>query len=281
MAALHDFVVSLNIRSALLCLIVFLIITFIVQRHRRRIKNLPPGPKYWPVFGCLPELVLTKLPLHELFCSLAHKYGPVCYLSAPFGQAVLISGYDAVHESLTCEEFNWKSPGDKEHLSNKLFSAKGIILASGDSWKEHRIFSSTVLGSFGVGKRSFEDQIASESELLMHEIKAGNGKAFDPSSLFYNAVSNVICSVTFGRRFEYNDLEFTTLLHLLEDAVPHLTTKLFLYIAPFLAKIPFFPKEAVIHEFQRFASFAPIAGLHGYNRSEAVFRGIPSLWVPM
>ncbi|XP_072015408.1 cytochrome P450 2J6-like isoform X2 [Amphiura filiformis] len=242
MAALHYLVASVNVRSALLCLIVFLILTFIVHRHRRRIKNLPPGPRSWPVFGCLPELVQVKLPFHELFCSLAQKYGPVCYLSAPFGQAVVISGYDAVHESLTREEFNWKSPGYKEQLSNKMFSAKGILLASGDPWKEHRKFSLTVLRGFGVGKRSFEDQIASESEFLMHEIKASNGKAFDPSSFFYNAVSNVICSVVFGRRFEYNDLEFTTLLHLLEDAVPHLPTELFLFIAPFLSKIPFFPK---------------------------------------
>ncbi|XP_072015407.1 cytochrome P450 2F3-like isoform X1 [Amphiura filiformis] len=262
MAALHYLVASVNVRSALLCLIVFLILTFIVHRHRRRIKNLPPGPRSWPVFGCLPELVQVKLPFHELFCSLAQKYGPVCYLSAPFGQAVVISGYDAVHESLTREEFNWKSPGYKEQLSNKMFSAKGILLASGDPWKEHRKFSLTVLRGFGVGKRSFEDQIASESEFLMHEIKASNGKAFDPSSFFYNAVSNVICSVVFGRRFEYNDLEFTTLLHLLEDAVPHLPTELFLFIAPFLSKIPFFPKGGLPSYMQLRLKIKDVVNLH-------------------
>ncbi|XP_072039152.1 cytochrome P450 2J4-like [Amphiura filiformis] len=115
-------------------------------------------------------------------------------------------------------------------------------MASGDAWKEHRRFSLTVLKSFGVGKRSFEDQIATESECLIHEIAAGNGKPFNPTNLFCNAVSNVICSVVFGKRYEYHDREFMNLLHLLEDSLSHINVTRLLMMMPFLIKIPFFPK---------------------------------------
>ena len=119
-------------------------------------------------------------------------------------------------------------------------------MSNGDSWKEHRRFSLTVLRSFGVGKRSFEDQIATESEYLMTEISSGEGKPFDPSHLVCNAVSNVICSVVFGKRFDYDDQEFQYLLHLLEDSTNHPWFSLMFVsipnLVPYLVKIPFFPK---------------------------------------
>ncbi|XP_058424212.1 vitamin D(3) 25-hydroxylase-like isoform X3 [Diceros bicornis minor] len=43
------------------------------------------------------------------------------------------------------------------------------------------------------------------------------GRPFSPNALLNKAVSNVIASLTFGRRFEYNDLRFLRLLDLTED----------------------------------------------------------------
>ncbi|XP_072014875.1 cytochrome P450 2J4-like [Amphiura filiformis] len=96
----------------------------------------------------------------------------------------------------------------------------------------------------------------------MHEFAIGNGKPFDPTSRFCNAVSNVICSVVFGRRFEYHDLEFTTLLHLVEDSIAHVNVELFLIIAPFLAKIPFFPKGGLPSFMQLRLKLKDIVNLH-------------------
>lgn len=42
-------------------------------------------------------------------------------------------------------------------------------------------------------------------------------KPFDPSSFLIHAVSNVICSVVFGDRFDYEDKKFLTLIDLLEE----------------------------------------------------------------
>ncbi|KAM7340059.1 hypothetical protein ACRRTK_000674 [Alexandromys fortis] len=45
----------------------------------------------------------------------------------------------------------------------------------------------------------------------------GNGAPFDPRQLLDNAVSNVICSVVFGKRYNYGDPEFLRLLDLFSD----------------------------------------------------------------
>ncbi|NXP50288.1 CP2J2 protein, partial [Heliornis fulica] len=45
------------------------------------------------------------------------------------------------------------------------------------------------------------------------------GSPFNPHFKINNAVSNIICSVTFGNRFEYHDEEFQRLLQLMDRTV--------------------------------------------------------------
>ena len=45
------------------------------------------------------------------------------------------------------------------------------------------------------------------------------GKPFDPHFIINNAVSNIICSITFGERFDYQDSQFRELLRLLDEVL--------------------------------------------------------------
>ncbi|NXI34090.1 CP2J2 protein, partial [Galbula dea] len=45
------------------------------------------------------------------------------------------------------------------------------------------------------------------------------GNPFNPQLKISNAVSNIICSITFGNRFDYNDEDFQKLLQLLDEAL--------------------------------------------------------------
>lgn len=47
---------------------------------------------------------------------------------------------------------------------------------------------------------------------------SSSGHPFDPKSLLTYAVSNVICSLTFGNRFDYKDQKFQKLLHVLGES---------------------------------------------------------------
>ena len=45
------------------------------------------------------------------------------------------------------------------------------------------------------------------------------GKPFDPHFTINNAVSNIICSITFGERFDYQDDQFRELLRMLDEVL--------------------------------------------------------------
>ncbi|XP_072036409.1 cytochrome P450 2J3-like [Amphiura filiformis] len=162
---------------------------------------------------------------------------------------VLVSGYKGVNEVFTSHKFDQRpSVG---HMNNPIdiLNGAGVVLSTGESWKEHRRFSLKILRSFGVGKRRFEDQIAKESEYLMKEISSIQGNHFDPTHLLSNAVSYIICSVVFGKRFEYDDPEFRQLLHSFDEVVNNPVFNFCFATAPrlvtYLTMIPFFPKGAM------------------------------------
>ncbi|XP_072047419.1 cytochrome P450 2J4-like [Amphiura filiformis] len=160
---------------------------------------------------------------------------------------VLVTGHKAVYETFTSPKFDQR-PSSFSHSDNpvEVLKGAGIILSTGESWHEHRKFSLTVLRSFGVGKKSFEHQIATESEYLMKEISSLQGKPFDPTHFFSNATSNIICSVVLGKRFDYDDPEFKQMLHSLEIFVDNPVFASVFFMAPrlvtYLTMIPFFPK---------------------------------------
>ncbi len=64
---------------------------------------------------------------------------------------------------------------------------------------------------FGVGKPVFEDRITTEAGFMLEEVGAYNGKPFNPFQILSSAISNVICSVVFGSRYDYTDPRFIEL----------------------------------------------------------------------
>ncbi|MBN3304571.1 CP2J6 protein, partial [Amia calva] len=63
-----------------------------------------------------------------------------------------------------------------------------------------------------------ENFVDRPSSPIMDRIYSGSGKSFDPHFILNNAVSNIICSMVFGHRFEYSDNHFQKLLKLLSES---------------------------------------------------------------
>ncbi|CAI9614431.1 unnamed protein product [Staurois parvus] len=70
-----------------------------------------------------------------------------------------------------------------------------------------------------MGKKSLEERVTEEAMYLCTEFKSHRGHPFDPCYFINNAVSNVICSIVFGERFEYDDAKFLQLLHLFDESL--------------------------------------------------------------
>ncbi|VTJ70421.1 Hypothetical predicted protein [Marmota monax] len=71
--------------------------------------------------------------------------------------------------------------------------------------------------NFGLGKKSLEQWVTTEASCLCTANKARC--PFSPKTLLNRAVCNVISSLIYAPRFEYDDQRLAKILHLLEDAL--------------------------------------------------------------
>ena len=89
-----------------------------------------------------------------------------------------------------------------------ISSTSGVLASSGSEWKNIRTFSLCTLRDFGFGKRSLQSRIREEIEILLQEVEKNVNKPFNIKHLLQMSVSNIICSIVFGDRFDYTDEEF-------------------------------------------------------------------------
>ncbi|XP_035699524.1 cytochrome P450 2C15-like [Branchiostoma floridae] len=216
MAAAQWVVASLSAENMILQTTLVLLAVFVVTRwYLSTPKNLPPGPRGWPVVGNMFSLTSETRCL--TVTEWAKTYGPVYQMRVGRQRVVVLNGYDVIYEALVkrAEDFSTRQFGPTTRIINP--QQLGIIQAPfGTPWKEHRKFTLMSLREFGFGKRSLEGKILEESVALQTEImKIGNGP-FDIGRMIQNAVTNVICSIVFGSRWEYNDEKFTRLMDTLD-----------------------------------------------------------------
>ncbi|KAM3911011.1 cytochrome P450 2C8-like [Leptodactylus fuscus] len=206
---------ALNIGSTLLLATgVALLIYLIKWWGRVKHRNLPPGPTPLPGLGNMLQISNSELP--QSLLKLSETYGPVYTIYLAKFQIVVMTGYDAVKEALVDrgDVFSDRTEvGAGEILSNEF----GIIASSGERWKIIRRFSLTTLRNFGMGKRSIEERIQEEARCLAQKVLKDKNNSINPEDILRLAVSNVICSVVFGERFDYEDPKFLTLMSLIHD----------------------------------------------------------------
>ncbi|XP_044113298.1 cytochrome P450 2S1 isoform X4 [Neovison vison] len=79
-------------------------------------------------------------------------------------------------------------------------------------WRQLRRCTMLALRDLGMGKREGEELIQAEAQCLVEAFQGMEGRPFDPSLLLAQATSNIICSLTFGLRFPYEDKDFQALV---------------------------------------------------------------------
>ncbi|KAM4642693.1 cytochrome P450 2F2-like [Discoglossus pictus] len=198
--------------SALALVVLCMSCVYLLQNRRKGL--LPPGPRTLPVVGNLHQLD-TKDMVNSLKV-LSERYGPVFTIYLGQRPCVVLYGYQAVKEALVDQGDTFSGRGDIPVLHD-FTHGNGIAFSNGERWKNLRRFALVTLRNFGMGKRSVEERIQEEAQFLTEEFRGTKEASFDPTFFLSRAVSNVICSIVFGNRFDYEDQRFLMLLSLIND----------------------------------------------------------------
>lgn len=164
--------------------------------------RLPPGPMPIPFLGNL--LQINTSDIVSTLMKLKDKYGPVYTLYFGPKPGVVICGYQAMKEALIDQNDVFGDRGDYPVFLN-FIGHHDISFVNGDSWKVRRRFALLTLRNFGMGKRSIEERIQEEAHFLVKEFKETKGSPVNLTLYLAHAVSNVICSIIYGNRFDYED----------------------------------------------------------------------------
>ncbi|XP_073454652.1 cytochrome P450 2F3-like [Aquarana catesbeiana] len=186
-------------------LIIIFFVSCIILRFMRILKEkttLPPGPMPLPFIGNLLQ-VNTK-DIGRSLMKLKDKYGPVYTLYLGPRPGIVLCGYDIVKEALIDQNEAFGDRGDYPVFFN-FTGEHDIAFTNGERWKSLRRFAQLTLRNFGMGKKSVEERIQEEAQFLIKEFKKTKGAPVNPTKYFARTVSNVICSIIFGSRFDYED----------------------------------------------------------------------------
>uniref|UniRef100_H3D6L3 Cytochrome P450, family 2, subfamily P, polypeptide 6 n=1 Tax=Tetraodon nigroviridis TaxID=99883 RepID=H3D6L3_TETNG len=178
-------------------ILIFLFIFIFLADYlkNRRPFNFPPGPWALPLIGDVHRVHPSRI--HSQLAEFAEKYGNIFSLRLFGGRIVRSTG------------------GEKTERYGSCWEQRSLALSNGNPWKQQRRFALHTLRNFGIGKKSLEPSIQQESHYLAEAFahhKGRNWEPFNAKTLIHNAVSNIICCLVFGERFEYTDKQYHAIL---------------------------------------------------------------------
>ncbi|XP_063793807.1 cytochrome P450 2F3-like [Pseudophryne corroboree] len=183
-----------------ICFLCYIILSFMKMFKEK--ATLPPGPMPLPFIGNL--LQINTNDIASSLMKLKDKYGPVYTLYLGPKPGLVICGYSAMKEALIEQNEIFGERGDYPVFLNYI-GVHDIAFTNGEKWKKLRRFALLTLRNFGMGKRSVEDRILEEAHFLVKEFEKTKGSPVNPSKYLPRTVSNVICSIVYGSRFDYED----------------------------------------------------------------------------
>ncbi|GFU24898.1 cytochrome P450 2J2 [Nephila pilipes] len=117
---------------------------------------------------------------------------------------VVLNDSSSIREAFSKSEFNGRPP-------NNCFCVFGIkspfFMGDFNMWQEHRLFTLQSLKNLGFEKSKIEEEIQDEVSNFCDILKSYQGLPLDFLAVLHPSLSNIICALLFGKRYEYVDPE--------------------------------------------------------------------------
>ncbi|KAL5818373.1 hypothetical protein ACOSQ4_022215 [Xanthoceras sorbifolium] len=177
----------------------FLLQAFLWKRNAKT-KRLPPGPRGFPIFGCLH--LLGKYPHRDLH-KLAQKYGSIMHLRLGLKTTIVVSSSQAAELFLRTHDLVFASRPPLEASKYIAYNQKNMIMAPyGSYWRNVRKMCTLELLS-NVKINSFKSMRKEELDLLIEYVKeaALSGIAVDLSAKVGALSADMTCRMLFGKKY--------------------------------------------------------------------------------
>ncbi|KAK5643442.1 hypothetical protein RI129_007287 [Pyrocoelia pectoralis] len=135
--------------------------------------NFPPGPKWYPIFGCawlLYKLGKETNSLKEASRKLSEKYGPLVGSKIGTNRIVFICGVKETYELFTRDEFNGR-PDGVFYTCRTWGERKGILFADCTLWQEQRRFIFRQLREYAPDRSNVSNFVNEEILEMINDIR--------------------------------------------------------------------------------------------------------------
>ncbi|XP_015272009.1 PREDICTED: cytochrome P450 1A5-like [Gekko japonicus] len=226
------FLASLGLMSAvefLLAALVFYLIFMTLNSSRKRkpqgLRDLP-GPVGYPLIGSMLEI--GKNP-HLSLTQMSEKYGDVLKIHIGTRPVLVLSGLETIKQALVKQGGDFMGRPDLYSMRH-ITDGQSMTFStdSGEVWAARRKLVHNALRNFAsspspgsLSSTLLEEHVSQEAERLVTKLQEvmREQQRFDPFRYLVVSAANVISTICFGKRYNYDDKELLGILNGNEEFV--------------------------------------------------------------
>ncbi|KAI3705808.1 hypothetical protein L1987_76050 [Smallanthus sonchifolius] len=205
------FSMEFNLFSSLFLFATPLFLLFVAQKYFSSDKNLPPGPRPWPIIGNMHQM--AKNP-HLAAANFAKKYGPLISLRLGTRLLVVASSPEAAMEVLKTQDRHLSGRSIPDALQQSFIDYYFVWARDcNEHWKSCRTLCRLELFS----AKAIENQSNLRNEKLAHMLdflSSTQGKVVQIEELIFTTLINTLSNILFSK--DFLDLEDDKTAHRLK-----------------------------------------------------------------
>jgi len=192
------------LRDIGIAIFIFLISHFSIGLILRNTsKNLPPGPRGWPILGVLPHL--GTMP-HVTLTNMAKKSGPIMYLKMGTCDTVVASSPDAARAFLKTLDHNFLNRPTIIGATYLGYNSQDLVFAKyGPKWKLLRKLTTLHM----LGGKALQNWANVRENEVKHMVRSihefgKKGEPIEVGDLLSCAITNMVSQVVLSKRMFAN-----------------------------------------------------------------------------